>query len=73
MRHSLKTLQPLASVLPGDEHIYKWTYGHVSYKESGAPDALYLMVLHASGIGASVTTRRVAADTRLNLLAGGVL
>jgi|GEM_PF-3216122 hypothetical protein len=64
MRHILQTLQPLASALAGDGHIYKWTYRHLYYKESDVPDALSLVALHASGIGASVTTRRVSADTR---------
>jgi hypothetical protein len=29
LRYILKTSQPLASALPGDGHVYKWTYGHV--------------------------------------------
>jgi hypothetical protein len=58
MRHILQTLQPLASALAGDEHIYKWTYRHVYYKESGAPDVLPLVVLHAPDIGVSACEMR---------------
>ncbi len=53
LRYILKTPQPLASLLPGSAHIYKWTYGHIFYKVHGNVDAPPLLLLHAPGIGAS--------------------
>ncbi|HZR40365.1 MAG TPA: alpha/beta hydrolase, partial [Ktedonobacteraceae bacterium] len=48
-----KTPQPLNNDLPGEAHIYKWTYAHIFYKASGALDAPPLLLLHAPEIGAS--------------------
>jgi pimeloyl-ACP methyl ester carboxylesterase len=53
LRYILRTPQPLASLLPGSAHIYKWTHGHVFYKVHGNVDAPPLLLLHAPGIGAS--------------------
>jgi pimeloyl-ACP methyl ester carboxylesterase len=53
LRFILKTPQPLASLLPGSDHLYKWTYGHIFYKVYGTSDAPPLLLLHAPGIGAS--------------------
>jgi pimeloyl-ACP methyl ester carboxylesterase len=53
LRYILRTPQPLASLLPGSAHIYKWTYGHIFYKVYGSVDAPPLLLLHAPGIGAS--------------------
>ncbi len=63
LRYILKTPQPLESALPGESHIYKWTYGHVYYKALGARDAPPLVLLHAPGIGASAyEMRHIVAD-----------
>jgi len=53
LRYIIKTPQPLKSILPGKEHLYKWTYGHIFYKVLGKADAPPLLLLHAPGIGAS--------------------
>jgi pimeloyl-ACP methyl ester carboxylesterase len=53
LRYVLKTPQPLASLLPGSDHLYKWTHGHIFYKVYGNSDAPPLLLLHAPGIGAS--------------------
>jgi pimeloyl-ACP methyl ester carboxylesterase len=53
VRYVLKTPQPLKSVLPGEEHFYKWTHGHIFYKVFGASDAPPLVVFHAPEVGAS--------------------
>lgn len=53
LRYIMKTPQPLKSILPGKDHIYKWTYGHIFYKVLGKADAPPLLMLHAPGIGAS--------------------
>lgn len=53
LRYILKTPQPLTSILPGDDHIYKWTHGHIFFKVHGNADAPPLLLLHAPGIGAS--------------------
>jgi pimeloyl-ACP methyl ester carboxylesterase len=53
LRYILRTPQPLASLLPGSAHIYKWTHGHIFYKVHGNVDAPPLLLLHAPGIGAS--------------------
>jgi pimeloyl-ACP methyl ester carboxylesterase len=53
LRYILRTPQPLASLLPGSAHIYKWTHGHIFYKVHGSVDAPPLLLLHAPGIGAS--------------------
>lgn len=53
LRYIIKTPQPLKSLLPGNDHIYKWTHGHVFYKVLGQADAPPLLLLHAPGIGAS--------------------
>ena len=53
LRYIIKTPQPLKSILPGKDHLYKWTYGHIFYKALGEADAPPLLLLHAPGIGAS--------------------
>ncbi len=53
LRYILRTPQPLASLLPGSDHLYKWTHGQVFYKVYGKSDAPPLLLLHAPGIGAS--------------------
>jgi pimeloyl-ACP methyl ester carboxylesterase len=53
LRYILRTPQPLASLLPGSAHLYKWTHGHIFYKVHGSVDAPPLLLLHAPGIGAS--------------------
>lgn len=53
LRYIIKTPQPLKSILPGKDHLYKWTYGHIFYKVLGKADAPPLLLLHAPGIGAS--------------------
>src|SRR5438552_1214633 len=53
LRYILRTPQPLASLLPGSDHLYKWTHGQVFYKVYGNSDAPPLLLLHAPGIGAS--------------------
>ncbi|HZO72687.1 MAG TPA: alpha/beta fold hydrolase [Ktedonobacteraceae bacterium] len=56
LRYIIKTPQPLKSILPGKDHLYKWTYGHIFYKVLGEADAPPLLLLHAPGIGASSHT-----------------
>ena len=46
VRSAMRTPQPLKSVLPGEEHIYKWTQGHIFYKVFGAEDAPPLVLVH---------------------------
>ncbi|BCL82851.1 alpha/beta hydrolase [Ktedonobacteria bacterium brp13] len=58
VRSAMKTPQPLKSVLPGEEHLYKWTQGHIFYKVFGAEDAPPLVLLHAPEIGASAYEMR---------------
>jgi pimeloyl-ACP methyl ester carboxylesterase len=53
LRSLLKTPQPLVSLLPGDDHLYKWTRGQIFYKVYGNIAAPPLLLLHAPGIGAS--------------------
>lgn len=53
LRYILRTPQPLLSLLPGDDHTYKWTHGQIFYKVHGNIDAPPLLLLHAPGIGAS--------------------
>ncbi len=53
LRYILKTPQPLVSLLPGDDHLYKWTHGQIFYKVHGKSDAPPVLLLHAPGIGTS--------------------
>jgi pimeloyl-ACP methyl ester carboxylesterase len=53
LRYILRTPQSLESILPGEARLYKWQYGHIYYKVTGAPDAPALVLCHAPGIGAS--------------------
>jgi pimeloyl-ACP methyl ester carboxylesterase len=53
LRYILKTPQPLVSLLPGDDHFYKWTRGQIFYKVHGNIDAPPLLLLHTPGVGAS--------------------
>jgi len=62
VRSAMKTPQPLKSALPGEEHIYKWTQGHIFYKVFGAEDAPPLVLVHAPEIGASAYEMRHLID-----------
>ncbi len=58
LRYILRTPQPLESALSGEDHIYKWTQGHIFYKVLGALDAPPLVLLHTPEIGASAYEMR---------------
>lgn len=62
LRYIIKTPQPLKSILPGKDHLYKWTYGHIFYKVLGEADAPPLLLLHAPGIGASSYAMRALME-----------
>lgn len=49
----LDTPQPLDSVLPGEQRIFRWKYGHIFYTILGPENAPPLVLIHAPGIGAS--------------------
>ena len=53
LRFFYETPQPLESVLPGEDRLYKWTFGHVFYKVIGEENNPSLVLLHAPGIGSS--------------------
>ena len=53
VRYVLRTPQPLRSVLPGEERLFRWTHGHIFYKVLGAQDAPPLVLIHAPEIAAS--------------------
>ncbi len=53
LRFFYETPQPLESVLPGEDRLYKWTFGHVFYKVIGEENSPPLVLLHAPGIGNS--------------------
>lgn len=53
VRYIFRTPQVLESVLPGEAHLYKWTYGQIYYQILGAQDAPPLVLVHAPGIGTS--------------------
>jgi pimeloyl-ACP methyl ester carboxylesterase len=53
LRFFYETPQPLESVLPGEDRLYKWTFGHVFYKVIGEENSSPLVLLHAPGIGNS--------------------
>lgn len=57
-RYVLKTPQPLASDIPGEAHIYRWTHASIFYKVSGMSDKPPLLLLHAPEIGASAHEMR---------------
>ncbi len=58
VRHKLETPQRLASALAGEDHIYRWKWGHIFYKALGSTDAPPLVLLHTPGIGASAYEMR---------------
>ncbi len=59
VRHKLDTPQRLDSaLLAGEDHIYRWKWGHIFYKALGAMDAPPLVLLHTPGIGASAYEMR---------------
>jgi pimeloyl-ACP methyl ester carboxylesterase len=62
LRYIMKTPQPLKSVLPGEDHLYKWTQGHIFYKVFGTEGAPPLVLLHAPEIGASAYEMRHLVD-----------
>lgn len=53
VRYVFRTPQSLKSVLPGEAHLYKWTYGQIYYQIVGPQDAPPLVLVHAPGIGTS--------------------
>jgi pimeloyl-ACP methyl ester carboxylesterase len=53
LRFFYETPQPLESVLPGEDRLYKWTFGHIFYKVLGEENNPPLVLLHAPGIGNS--------------------
>ena len=53
VRYVLRTPQPLRSVLPGEERLFRWTHGHIFYKVLGARDTPPLVLIHAPEIAAS--------------------
>jgi pimeloyl-ACP methyl ester carboxylesterase len=62
LRYIIKTPQPLKSVLPGEDRLYKWTQGHIFYKVFGAEDAPPLVLFHSPEIGASAYEMRHIVD-----------
>lgn len=58
VRHKLETPQRLDSALAGEDHIYRWKWGHIFYKALGSADAPPLVLLHTPGIGASAYEMR---------------
>jgi pimeloyl-ACP methyl ester carboxylesterase len=58
LRFFYETPQPLESVLPGEDRLYKWTFGHVFYKVIGEENSPPLVLLHAPGIGSSAYEMR---------------
>lgn len=58
LRHMLATPQALESPLPGEAHLYRWTYGHIYYKLLGSPDAPPLVLLHTPALHGSVYEMR---------------
>ncbi len=53
VRYVLRTPQPLKSVLPGEERLFRWTHGHIFYKVLGAQNAPPLVLIHTPEIAAS--------------------
>lgn len=53
LRYIFRTPRALEPMLPGEAHLYKWTYGQVYYQILGSPDAPPLVLVHSPGIGAS--------------------
>ncbi|HET8913997.1 MAG TPA: alpha/beta fold hydrolase [Ktedonobacteraceae bacterium] len=49
----LDTPQPLDSILPGEQRIFRWKHGHIFYTILGPENASPLVLIHAPGIGAS--------------------
>ncbi len=62
LRFFYETPQPLESVLPGEDRLYKWTFGHVFYKVVGAENNPPLVLLHAPGIGNSSYEMRLVVQ-----------
>lgn len=58
LRHMLATPQALESPLPGEAHLYRWTYGHIYYKLLGSPDAPPLVLLHTPALHGSAYEMR---------------
>jgi pimeloyl-ACP methyl ester carboxylesterase len=58
LRHMLETPQALESPLPGEAHLYRWTYGHIYYKLLGAPGAPPLVLLHTPALHGSAYEMR---------------
>jgi pimeloyl-ACP methyl ester carboxylesterase len=53
LRYFWKTPQPLENTVAGEPRLYKWTFGHILYKISGAQDAPALVLFHAPHVGSS--------------------
>ena len=53
IRYVLRTPQTLRNILPGEERLFRWTYGHVFYKVLGEQDAPPLVLIHAPELAAS--------------------
>lgn len=63
LRHKITTPLPLKSSLPGDDHLYRWQYGHIFYKTLGDKHAPPLLLLHAPSIDASAHEMRSIAES----------
>ena len=62
LRHKITTPLPLKSSLPGDDHLYRWQYGHIFYKTSGDRNSPPLLLLHTPSIDGSAHEMRYIAE-----------
>jgi pimeloyl-ACP methyl ester carboxylesterase len=62
LRHKITTPLPLKSSLPGDDHLYRWHYGHIFYKTLGDRNAPPLLLLHTPSIDGSAHEMRYIAE-----------
>lgn len=53
LRYLLRTPQPLKHVLAGEDRLYKWTHGYISYTLAGSTESPALVLFHSPAIAAS--------------------